>query len=59
MIDKNGNGEINRKELKRFFKKCNLKMSNAEVKDYMNRMDVNNDGSISLGELKKMFLKRS
>ncbi|GAA57935.1 calmodulin-4, partial [Clonorchis sinensis] len=52
-IDKNKNGKIDKRELQAFFKKHDRKFTAKQVTDYIKKWDGDNDGQLTLEDLKK------
>ncbi|XP_060568172.1 uncharacterized protein LOC132726811 [Ruditapes philippinarum] len=57
VFDKNGDGSIDREELKVVLTSIGDKMTNDEVESMFREADKNNNGKIDLKEFKRMFLK--
>lgn len=57
MIDKNGDGSITKKELRKFFQKQFPDMEKKELEEYMKHADTNQDGKITYDELKRVLTK--
>lgn len=57
-MDRNGDGRISRKELRKFFKSHACKWSSKELKEYIKQIDTNGDGYISYDELRFALGKR-
>lgn len=55
VFDSDGNGAIDRKELKRLMKKLGQALTEAEVDAMMEQVDSNGDGEISYDEFKAMM----
>lgn len=55
-IDKDGNGKLDMKELQTAFRIAGLTVSNARLTEFFNDMDRNNDGYVSFGEWRYVFL---
>ncbi|TPP56845.1 hypothetical protein FGIG_03414 [Fasciola gigantica] len=52
-IDRDRNGKITKRELRAFFKKNDGSQTNAELTNYLKKMDKNGDGKLDLAELKE------
>merc|ERR1712115_81927 len=55
VFDSDGNGSIDRKELKRLMKKLGQALSEGELDAMMDEVDTNGDGEISFEEFKAMM----
>ncbi|VDP66453.1 unnamed protein product [Echinostoma caproni] len=57
-IDKNGDGSITEKELRAYFRKHFPDMQKGELKEYVDQLDADGNGKITLEELKRVLTKR-
>ncbi|KAA0192034.1 hypothetical protein FBUS_01903 [Fasciolopsis buskii] len=52
MIDRNNSGKINYREMKKFCKRYNKGWSKKDIRKFIEYIDVDGDGKITLNELK-------
>ncbi|KAH6877272.1 mitochondrial carrier domain-containing protein [Thelonectria olida] len=55
-IDKDGNGQLDKKELQTAFKHAGLTISNRRLTEFFDDIDINNDGFISFDEWRNFLL---
>ncbi|XP_010435352.1 PREDICTED: calmodulin-like protein 2 [Camelina sativa] len=55
MFDKNGDGKIAKNELKDFFKSVGIMVPENEIKEMIEKMDVNGDGFMDIDEFGSLY----
>lgn len=58
-FDKDGNGQISKKELKKSLKQLNQKISKCQLKRMIKEADLNGDGQVSFEEFQRILISEA